>query len=404
MAKSWVRKGVGASLVQRRGRHFIASRSRSRTASHNLLARAFAAGRPIAESKHRPDDCRFGVRGVDRSQGLPACPSRLPNTLHHGPAPLTFPLNERSARLCDELVAQAERLRCDASLYVGGARVIDLGINVPGGLEAGLLLARICLADLADVKLVPGRTPFSHWQAVAVTTDQPVAACLASQYAGWELKAGKFFALGSGPMRAAAAREPLFEKIGYTERPERVVGVLETRQLPTVEIVEQIAEACQVPTTNVTLLVAPTASLAGGLQIVARSIETGLHKLGELGCDVRRVVSAAGQAPLPPVAADDLKAIGRTNDAILYGGEVTFWVEGIGDDELTTLGPQVPSSSSGDHGARFAELFERYDRNFYAIDPLLFSPAVVVFQNLTTGRSHRFGHLAPEVVAQSFEH
>ena len=149
-------------------------------------------------------------------------------------------------------------------------------------------------------------------------------------------------------------------------------------------MVAYLAEACQVFPERLTLLVAPTASQAGGVQIVARSVETALHKLSEIGFDLARVESGFGVAPLPPVAADDLAAIGRTNDAILYGGEVTLWVRGD-DGELETLGPRVPSDSSPDHGQPFRAIFERYERDFYRVDPHLFSPAAVTFVNLDTG-------------------
>ena len=148
-------------------------------------------------------------------------------------------------------------------------------------------------------------------------------------------------------------------------------------------------------------MAAPTASQAGGLQVVARSIETALHKMLEIGFDITCVASGFGVAPLPPVAVDDLAAIGRTNDAILYGGEVTLWVRGA-DADLESFGPRIPSNASKDHGRPFREIFERYDRDFYRVDPHLFSPAVVNLVNLDTGRTYRFGQLLPEVIEQSF--
>ena len=122
----------------------------------------------------------------------------------------------------------------------------------------------------------------------------------------------------------------------------------------------------------------------------------------ELGFDLKQVESGWGVAPLPPVAADDLAAIGRTNDAILYGGEVTLWVRGD-DAQLAEIGARVPSSASRDHGQPFAAIFQRYNRNFYDIDPHLFSPAVVTLINLDTGRSHRFGRTMPDVIEKSFK-
>ena len=202
-------------------------------------------------------------------------------------------------------------------------------------------------------------------------------------------------------MRAAAAREELFEKLGYRESAGNVVGVLETAKLPNAEVFTAIAEKTGVPVDRTVLLVARTASLAGNLQVVARSVETSLHKLLELGFDVWRVRSAVGVAPLPPVAADDFTGIGRTNDAILYGGRVTLMVRGD-DDSIAAIGPRVPSNGSAAHGKPFAEIFEDAGRDFYKIDPHLFSPAEVVFQNLDTGRVHCFGRVAPEVLRRSF--
>ncbi len=310
-------------------------------------------------------------------------------------------LNERAATLCRNVVNDAERLRVAAQTASNGATVIDCGVAARGGLEAGRMVAEICLAGLGSVDLVP--TP-AGWDSgltrglsVAVRTDSPVAACLASQYAGWKVQHGKFFAMGSGPMRAAIGKEPLYDKIGLRERPAVAIGVLETAKLPPAEVLVKLAEDCGIPPNALTVLVARTASQAGTVQIVARTVETALHKLTELDFDLSRIESGYGIAPLPPVARDDLAAIGRTNDAVLYGGEVTLWVRGD-DESLQAIGPQVPSSVSPDFGTPFAEIFSRYKGDFYAIDPHLFSPAVVTFQNLDTGRTFRFGRTLLEVI------
>jgi methenyltetrahydromethanopterin cyclohydrolase len=294
------------------------------------------------------------------------------------------------------VAASAEALRI-ATHTVAGARVLDLGVTAPGGLGAGLALARLCLAGRGEVAFVPGTT----WPQVQVFSDDPVRACMASQYAGWQIKAGKFFAMGSGPMRAAYGKEPLFDRIGHREQPARALGVLETSKLPTEEAIAYIAERVRLPAGQLTLACAATKSLAGTVQVVARSLETALHKLDELKFDLGQVVSGMGVAPLPPPGVDDIVAMGRPNDAILYGGVVTLWVR-ADDALLAEVGPKVPSSASPDHGAPFAELFERAGRDFYKIDLQLFSPAVVTFCNLGTGRSHSFGRLEPEVLRRSF--
>jgi methenyltetrahydromethanopterin cyclohydrolase len=309
-------------------------------------------------------------------------------------------LNERAWRLADRMAADAAALRI-AVHTVGGARVLDCGINAVGGLQAGLLLARVCLADGGNVALVSEEAGGWRGPLVQVRSDDPVRACMAAQYAGWQISVGKFFAMGSGPMRARYGKEELFDHLPGREQSAVAVGVLETRTFPTEEVVAHLSDKLGLPADKLTLLAAPTASLAGAVQVVARSVETALHKLHELKFDVNAVVSGFGTAPLPPPAKDDLAAIGRTNDAILYGGRVHLWVRSD-DDRLAAVGPQVPASASRDHGVPFAELFARYGHDFYKIDPHLFAPAEVVFHNLTSGRTFAFGHAAPDVLRRSF--
>lgn len=313
---------------------------------------------------------------------------------------MTMFLNARGLRLAQHLDDNAEDYRVSVIHTTQNTRVIDCGIAAPGGLQAGLQLARICLADLGQVSLQPGT--LAGCPLVQVTTDHPIAACLASQYAGWAVQVGKYFAMGSGPMRAAYGREALYQDFGFTELTHASIGVLETKTLPDDDIALDIASKCNVSPEHVTLVVAPTTSLAGTLQVVARSVETCLHKLHELKFDLKQIRTGYGTAPLPPVAKRTNAAIGRTNDAILYGGQVTLWVEAE-DDVLVSMGPKVPASSSSDYGVPFAELFERVGGDFYKIDPLLFSPAQVTFHNLSTGRSHSFGAVNAELLMKSFQ-
>jgi methenyltetrahydromethanopterin cyclohydrolase len=310
-------------------------------------------------------------------------------------------LNEQALRLADQMASSATALRISVQQTPGGARLLDCGIHAQGGLEAGLGLARVCLAGLAEVTLVPGEVAGVTCPHVQVMTDHPVAACLASQYAGWQISVGKFFAMGSGPMRAAYGKEALFDHLPGREQSPVAVGVLETRKVPDETVIAYLGERLNLPAPQLTLLAAPASSTAGTVQVVARSLETALHKLHELHFDLAQVASGYGVAPLPPVAADEIQAIGRTNDAILYGGRVVLWVRSD-DDQLTALGPKVPSSASPDHGAPFATIFERYHKDFYKIDPMLFSPAQIVFHNVRTGTSHVFGQTEPDVLRRSF--
>jgi methenyltetrahydromethanopterin cyclohydrolase len=274
-------------------------------------------------------------------------------------------------------------------------------VEADGGIEAGLALAEICLGGLGNVSCTPLQIGGRSHAGLIVWTDHPAVACMASQYAGWAISVGKFFAMGSGPLRAHARVErELFEKLGYEEQADEGVLVLETRALPNDEVAAWVAEKARLQSLQLTFVVAPTASIAGGVQISARIIETGLHKMETLGFDVRRVASAMGTAPLPPVAKNDLRAIGRTNDCILYGGQARYTIKAP-DAELEKLAEQVPASASRDYGTPFYEIFQQYGGDFYKIDPLLFSPAEVWLTSTESGRTFHAGRLNPEVLEAS---
>ena len=319
-------------------------------------------------------------------------------TDHPSPVPygsLTMRPNQRAVEICRMLIDEADRLRIAVHENPDGSRVLDFGVETRGGLEAGRRMAEVCMAGLGAVEIVPALNPW-RTPAVAVRTDHPTAACMAAQYAGWRVSADGFFAMGSGPMRALAHKEPLFEKIGHAAPEPWAVGILEASRLPPSVVCQRLAQQCGVEPARLILLVAPTGSQAGTVQVVARSAETAMHKLFELGFDLQRVESALGVTPLPVPTDDDFEAMGRTNDAVLYGSEVTLWVRGD-DESIASLGPKIPSSASPDHGASFAELFRRYDKDFYRMDPMLFGPAVVTLANLDTGRTLRFGQIVEDL-------
>ncbi len=310
-------------------------------------------------------------------------------------------MNEAASEIADTMADQPELLRVRSYRLPSGARVIDAGVETAGGIEAGLAIAEICMGGLGNVSCAPLQIGKQSYAGLSVWTDHPAISCMASQYAGWAISVGKFFAMGSGPLRAHARVErELFEKLGYEEQAEEGVLVLEARALPTDEVVAWVAEKARLQPVQLTFVVAPTASLAGGVQISARIIETGLHKIETLGFDVRRVVSATGVAPLPPVAKNDLRAIGRTNDCILYGGQARYTVH-ASDAELQDLAEKVPASASRDYGTPFYEIFQRYGGDFYKIDPLLFSPAEVWLTSTESGRTFHAGRLNAEVLEAS---
>lgn len=310
-------------------------------------------------------------------------------------------MNERAWALADRIVERAEELRVAAHTLGSGARVVDAGVNVQGGLAAGQALAALCMGGLGHIEFTSLSIDGETFSGVQVWTDHPAQSCMASQYAGWAIDPENFFAMGSGPMRAKARVErALFEKLGYAEDATRGVLVLEGRTLPTDEVAAWVARKAGVAPDALTFAVAPTASLAGGVQIVARVLEAGLHKMDAIGFDVRRVVSAMGTAPLPPPAPTDIRAVGRTNDCILYGGQARYVVQAE-DAELADLVERLPSCASADYGTPFHEIFKRYGNDFYKIDPMLFSAAELWLTSANSGRTVHAGRLNPDVLRVS---
>lgn len=301
------------------------------------------------------------------------------------------------------LVRDAQALRIGITRSEDGAVFVDAGIEHRGGLEAGRRIAEICLAGLGRVEF--GNAPAGGSVGVFVHACDPVLACLASQYAGWSLVHGEgrdaFRALASGPGRALAAREPLFAELGYRDRSDSACLVLEVDRPPPAPILAKIARDCGVTIERLVLILTPTRSLAGVVQIAARVLEVALHKVHALGFPLAAIVDGAGSAPLPPPSRDLVTAMGRTNDAILFGGDVQLYVD-CDDAAASALAERLPSNVSRDHGKPFAQVFAEYEFDFYRIDPLLFAPAQVTVSNVASGRSFRAGRIDAALLARSF--
>ncbi len=315
---------------------------------------------------------------------------------------MALSINQRALALAERLVNEAAALGVSVETLPNGTRLIDCGIDVPGGLEAGRLFAEICMGGLGSVTLTHLTLGDGWLPALTVSTDQPWLACLASQYAGWSVSKDSYFAMGSGPARAIIrAEEKLYEELGYRDEASVAVLCLESRTKPSAEIAAYVADRAHLPPAALTLLIAPTACLVGSVQVAARVVETGLHKLHELGFDLHQILNGVGTCPVPPIAKSDMRAIGRTNDAILYGGQVHYTVRAE-DAELERLIDRVPASASSDYGAPFYEVFKGYNFDFYKLDPLLFSPAEIFMTNVVSGRTFHAGYVNADVLKRSF--
>ena len=317
----------------------------------------------------------------------------------------TISVNRRAAELTAALRRDAAMLNLGVARGTLGESLIDAGAARRGGIEAGLRIAEICLGGLGVVRLTPdSATPRWPWT-IAISSPQPVIACLGSQYAGWSLAHGAgqdaFHALGSGPARALAQKEAVFKDIGYRDEADVATLIIEGGRAPPREIVEAVARDCGVAPSALTVIYAPTQSLAGGAQVVARVLEVALHKAHELKFPLERIVNGMGAAPLSPPHPDFVTAMGRTNDAIIYGGRAQLFVTGPAAD-AKALAEALPSRASRDFGAPFAEVFKRFHGDFYAIDPMLFSPAEVIITAIESGESFHSGAMHHKLLDASF--
>ncbi|MDO9204503.1 MAG: methenyltetrahydromethanopterin cyclohydrolase [Methylotenera sp.] len=321
------------------------------------------------------------------------------NSINSGTNSLS--VNQLANLLVEKLIADADTLQLGISTHESGCTIIDAGIQHSGCAEAGRLIAEICMGGLGEVKLQEDKRFAGFDNVIAVTSAQPVLACLASQYAGWALSHEKFFSLGSGPARALAQREELFKELEYKDSATSTCIVLETDKIPPIQVIEKIVRDTQIPAENLTVILTPTTSIAGVVQIVGRVLEVALHKAHTLHFPLANIVSGSGVAVLPPVSQDFMTAMGRTNDAILFGGEVSLHVS-CDDAAAAELALNLPSSSSKDYGKTFAQVFKFYNMDFYKIDPMLFSPAKVTITNLQTGKVFDGGQLNADLIALSF--
>ncbi len=310
-------------------------------------------------------------------------------------------INAQTLPLLQDLLANADALNLIVSTHTSGATIVDAGIEAVGGLEAGRRIAAICMGGLGDIALQNDRT-FKQWPlSIKVHAMKPLLACLGSQYAGWALSHDKFFSLGSGPARAIAQREEIFSELQYKDTSEQTVLVLETDTVPPLEVIDKVVRDTKISASNLTFILTPTSSLAGTVQIVARVLEVALHKLHALHFPLAQFVDGYGIAPIPAPSPDFLTGMGRTNDAILFGGFVQLFVK-CTDKEAVKLANDMPSSASKDYGRPFAEIFKAVNMDFYQIDPLLFSPAKVTVTNMKTGNSFFAGAFDEALLNKSF--
>lgn len=308
-------------------------------------------------------------------------------------------------RLVREILDNPAAVGAVVTTLENGATVLDLGQEAPGGWVAGRYYSLITMGGLGEFSYETFPRPIDgvYLPAVRVMVDFPQIACTASQIAGWRLETGDFAPILSGPARALNTQpDHYMEQVAYRDRCDEAVIAIQTREPVQAAWAEAIADQCQIEAENVYILVAPNASLVTAVQVAARSVEQAIHRLDEEGLPMESIFSAQGFCVVPPLVDDDFVAMGRINDALLYGSEATFYLRHKDDAFVVALAEKVVSEASEAYGRPFADIFEAAGRDFYNIPPDIHSPAVVHLNNLTTGRTHNAGQLNESLLARSF--
>jgi methenyltetrahydromethanopterin cyclohydrolase len=312
-------------------------------------------------------------------------------------------INEMGFEVFEEMLDYSDELKIEVHELENGAIVADAGVKAQGGYGAGIYLSRLCLADLADVQLTPFDINGTLFPGVQVASDHPTVSCMASQCAMWQIKVDRYFAMGSGPARVLARKtRELYDKIGFEEFSDVGVIVLESNKLPDEKVASFIAEKCSIDPADLRIACAPTDSVAGLVQVSARVVETGLHKLYAMGFDINKIKSGWGRAPISPITGDVTMCMGSSNDAIIYGGETCYTVEYENLEELGQYLKGMPSEASRDWGAPFYRTFKAAGFDFFKVDHNVFAPAKVVMNEIRSRRTFVSGKVNQDVLAESF--
>lgn len=308
-------------------------------------------------------------------------------------------VNRLAWKLLEKLCTNPEIYGVNVEETSSGTTIVDAGIKARGGFQAGKIITEICMGGCGKARITYRQYGELILPSIFVYTDHPVIATLGSQFAGWQIKEGEYFAIGSGPARALALKpKEIYDKIGYKDSFNKAIVVLETDKFPPDKLIKRIAEDCRIPVKNLAVVLTPTASLAGATQVSGRIVETGIHKLTTLGLDPRVILYAWGCAPIPPLHPKFKQAMARTNDAILYGGTTYYAVECDDEEELERIVEKAPSRASKQYGKPFIEIFKEANYDFYKIDPNLFAPAQLTINNVKTGKVFEAGDVNPEAL------
>lgn len=314
-------------------------------------------------------------------------------------------INAKAMKVVREIIEDADALGCKVIKMDCGATLIDMGINCEGSWKAGVLFTRACMGDMSTVTLGEFKLNEDYtFASVEVSTNKPLIACMASQIAGWKLGSGEFATIGSGPARAIAHVDSdwYFEMTDYKEENKEAVLCLQDVKYPTDEVALEVAKACNVKPEDTYLLISDSTCIVASIQVSGRMLEQTCHKMFEKGFDAGQIVMIRGTAPIAPIVKDEMKAMGRINDALIYGSSVEIWVDATDEDIERVMPGLVGKTSSPCYGQLFEQVFEEAGRDFFYVDHDVHSLGRVQIHNINTGKAFCAGEIHFEVLEKSF--
>lgn len=314
-------------------------------------------------------------------------------------------INKRAMKVVHKIIDEAEDLGCKVFKLACGATVVDMGLECKGGWEAALLFTRVDIGDLGIVQY--GTFPLDEhysFASIEMFIDEPLVACMGSQIAGWKLGEGDYATIGSGPARATAHHPTdwYFEMTDYKDNWHEAVICLQDIKYPSDEMALDVAQSCGVKPEDLYILTSPSTCMVATVQVSARMLEQSCHKMFEKNFDAGQVVHARGRAPIAPFCKDELKTMGRINDALIYGSEVELWVDSTDEKIQEVIWKLVGVTSSPNYGEDFEKIFVDADKDFFKIDHDVHSLAKVQIHNINSGKAFRAGEINYDVLKRSF--
>ncbi len=316
-----------------------------------------------------------------------------------------FSINQYAVKIVKEqILPYAEVLNCKVHQLKNGATVVDMGVEMPGGYQAGKLFVEATIGGMGHVDFGNFKLGSIDLPSIDVYIDRPQTACLSSQFSGWKLPGknidGWIVPIGSGPSRAIAKNDIFSQAWSYQDIHHETVFAAQTVELPNEEMAETVAEACKLSPENVYILAARTGSLAGSIQVCSRTVEASIWRIYRKGFDINKVISGMGTCPIAPPIKDELRAMDRVNSSLLYGVKVRYLVDST-DAEVEEVINQLPFNASRRFGEEFIDIFEEGKRDFYVVDKDIHTVAMYEITNIATGNTFAAGEMREDLLKKS---